>query len=113
MTPVANSVTRPRAPTPPAIARGLTEDEDAGAGSAGAAAGGGAAWTGGGTPGWLTTGNGMTTTPPPPAGGVVAGDGQAPSPNAGAAFDGFSATAPADPNAPLINPGVLLRPSAR
>jgi hypothetical protein len=24
-------------------------------------------------------------------------------------FDGFSATAPADPNAPLINPGILLR----
>ena len=47
--------------------------------------------------------------PPPPAGGVVAGDGQAPPPNAGAAFDGFSPTAPADPNAPLINPGVLLR----
>jgi hypothetical protein len=35
----------------------------------------------------------------------------APVPNAGAAFDGFSPTAPADPNAPLINPGVLLRPS--
>jgi len=47
--------------------------------------------------------------PPLPAGGVVAGDGQAPSPNVGAAFDGFSPTAPADPNAPLINPGVLLR----
>ena len=51
--------------------------------------------------------------PPLPAGGVVAGDGQAPSPNAGAAFDGFSPTAPADPNAPLINPGALFRPSAR
>ena len=51
--------------------------------------------------------------PPPPAGGVVAGDGQAPSPNVGAAFDGFSPTAPADPNAPLINPGILLRPSSR
>jgi hypothetical protein len=49
--------------------------------------------------------------PPAPAGGVVAGDGQAPSPGAGMAFDGFSPTAPADPNAPLINPGVLLRPS--
>jgi hypothetical protein len=47
--------------------------------------------------------------PPPPAGGMVAGDGQAPSPGAGVGFDGFSATAPADPNAPLINPGVLLR----
>ena len=51
--------------------------------------------------------------PPLPAGGVVAGDGLAPSPNAGAAFDGFSPTAPADPNAPLINPGALFRPSAR
>jgi hypothetical protein len=44
-----------------------------------------------------------------PAGGVVAGDGQAPSPEGGMAFDGFSATPRADPNAPLINPGVLLR----
>lgn len=50
---------------------------------------------------------------PPPAGGVVAGDGTAPPPSAGAAFDGFSATVPADPNAPLINPGALFRPSAR
>ena len=50
---------------------------------------------------------------PPPAGGVVAGDGTAPPASAGAAFDGFSATAPADPNAPLINPGALFRPSAR
>lgn len=51
--------------------------------------------------------------PPLPAGGagVVAGDGQAP--GTGAAFDGFSATSPADPNAPLINPGALFRPSAR
>ena len=48
--------------------------------------------------------------PPPPSGGVVAGDGQAPTPDAGVAFDGFSATQPADPNAPLINPGALLRP---
>ena len=47
--------------------------------------------------------------PPPPAGGVVAGEGAAPSPDAGVAFDGFSATRPADPNAPLINPGILLR----
>jgi hypothetical protein len=48
--------------------------------------------------------------PPPPSGGtgVVAGDG-APSPNAGAAFDGFSPNVPADPNAPLINPSILLR----
>ncbi len=51
--------------------------------------------------------------PPLPAGGVVAGDGQAPSPGAGVGFDGFSSTAPADPNAPLINPGALFRPSAR
>jgi hypothetical protein len=50
---------------------------------------------------------------PPPAGGVVAGDGMAPAPIAGAAFDGFSPTKPADPNAPLINPGILLRPSSR
>lgn len=57
------------------------------------------------------------TDPPepvaPPAGGVVAGDGTAPPASAGAAFDGFSATVPADPNAPLINPGALFRPSAR
>ena len=53
----------------------------------------------------------LTDPPEPvePSAGVVAGDGVAPSPNAGAAFDGFSPTAPADPNAPLINPGVLLR----
>lgn len=52
--------------------------------------------------------------PPPPAGaGVVAGDGTAPSPNAGAAFDGFSPNVPADPNAPLINPGILLRGPSR
>jgi hypothetical protein len=49
--------------------------------------------------------------PPPPAGGVVAGDGQAPSAGSGTAFDGFSSTSPADPNAPLINPGALFRPS--
>jgi hypothetical protein len=47
-------------------------------------------------------------SPEPPA-GMVAGDGQAPSPDSGMAFDGFSATPRADPNAPLINPGVLLR----
>jgi hypothetical protein len=47
--------------------------------------------------------------PPPPA-GVAAGDGVA-SPDGGVAFDGFSATKPADPNAPLINPGALLRPA--
>src|SRR5262245_26256653 len=45
------------------------------------------------------------TPPPPPMGGT----GVAASPNAGAAFDGFSPNAPADPNAPLINPGILLR----
>jgi Mg-chelatase subunit ChlD len=51
------------------------------------------------------------TPPPPPAGGtgVVAGDNTAPSPNAGASFDSFSPNVPADPNAPLINPGILLR----
>ncbi len=55
----------------------------------------------------------LTDPPEPvePPAGMVAGDGMAPAPNAGAAFDGFSPTAPADPNAPLINPGVLLRPS--
>ena len=55
----------------------------------------------------------LTHPPEPvePPAGLVAGDGMAPAPNAGAAFDGFSPTAPADPNAPLINPGVLLRPS--
>jgi hypothetical protein len=56
----------------------------------------------------------LTDPPEPPpvpasADGVVAGDGQAPSSGTGMGFDGFSATAPADPNAPLINPGVLLR----
>src|SRR5262245_47634059 len=45
------------------------------------------------------------TPPPPPMGGT----GVAASPNAGAAFDGFSPNVPADPNAPLINPGILLR----
>ena len=53
--------------------------------------------------------------PAPPGGGtgVVAGDVTAPSPNAGAAFDGFSPNVPADPNAPLINPGILLRGPSR
>ena len=53
----------------------------------------------------------LTDPPEPvePPAGMVAGDGMAPAPNAGAAFDGFSPSAPADPNAPLINPGVLLR----
>jgi len=53
----------------------------------------------------------LTDPPEPvaPPAGMVAGDGMAPTPNAGAAFDGFSPSAPADPNAPLINPGVLLR----
>jgi von Willebrand factor type A domain-containing protein len=46
--------------------------------------------------------------PPPPSGGTVAGDGQTPSPAAGIGFDG--APKQADPNAPLINPGALLRP---
>ena len=50
---------------------------------------------------------------PAPAGGVIAGDGTTPSPNAGAAFDGFSPNVPADPNAPLINPGILLRGPSR
>ncbi|HEV7464595.1 MAG TPA: VWA domain-containing protein [Methyloceanibacter sp.] len=51
--------------------------------------------------------------PPPSSGGTYAGEG-APSSDTGAAFDGFSAPAsPADPNAPLINPGALFRPSTR
>lgn len=45
--------------------------------------------------------------PAPPAG--FAGDGSS---GGGLGFDGFSAR-PADPNAPLINPGILLRPSVR
>jgi len=44
--------------------------------------------------------------PPAPSGGAIAGDG-APSGNTGLGFD----SSPADPNAPLINPGALLRPS--
>ncbi len=44
-------------------------------------------------------------TPPASLGGAIAGGG-APSANTGLGFDG-----PADPNAPLINPGALLRPS--
>jgi hypothetical protein len=49
--------------------------------------------------------------PPPSAADVIAGDGKPPPPEGGMAFDGFSATPRADPNSPLINPGVLLRPS--
>jgi hypothetical protein len=45
---------------------------------------------------------------PPPGTGGLAGEG----PGGGVGFDGFSAR-PADPNAPLINPGVLFRPSTR
>ena len=48
--------------------------------------------------------------PPASAAGLYAGDG---SPESGLGFDGFSAQKPADPNAPLINPGALFRPSAR
>jgi len=49
------------------------------------------------------------TPPPPPAppAGGVASDGQAPAAAVGMGFD--SAPKPADPNAPLINPGALLR----
>jgi hypothetical protein len=46
--------------------------------------------------------------PPQPSAGVMAGDGPAPSPDGGMAFDGFSAT-PRNPSGVLINPGVLLR----
>jgi hypothetical protein len=48
---------------------------------------------------------------PPSSGGAVAGDGAPSSGSPALGFDGFSATAPADPNAPLINPGALLRPA--
>ena len=41
---------------------------------------------------------------PDPGTGVAAGEG----PGGAMGFDGFSAR-PADPNAPLINPGALLR----
>jgi hypothetical protein len=44
--------------------------------------------------------------PPAPSEGTIAGGG-APSGNTGLGFD----SGPADPNAPLINPGVLLRPA--
>ncbi|MGH6734873.1 MAG: vWA domain-containing protein [Methyloceanibacter sp.] len=44
--------------------------------------------------------------PPPPGAGTLAGDG----PGGAVGFDGFSA--PADPNAPLLNPGALFRPSS-
>ena len=44
---------------------------------------------------------------PEPGSGIVAGDG----PGNTMGFDGFSAR-PADPNAPLINPGTLFRPSS-
>ena len=50
---------------------------------------------------------------PPPvpagAGGMVAGDGQAPLVRRGRGLRRLSLTSLADPNAPLINPGVLLR----
>jgi hypothetical protein len=49
--------------------------------------------------------------PPPSAADVIAGDGKPSAAEGGMAFDGFSATPRADPNSPLINPGVLLRPS--
>ena len=54
----------------------------------------------------------LTDPPEPPpvsTEGVIAGDGQAPSAEGGMAFDGFSPAPRADPTAPLINPGVLLR----
>jgi len=44
--------------------------------------------------------------PPTPGTGTLAGEG----PGGAMGFDGFSAR-PADPNAPLINPGTLFRPS--
>jgi hypothetical protein len=45
---------------------------------------------------------------PTPGTGALTGEG----PGGAASFDGFSVR-PADPNAPLINPGTLFRPSAR
>ena len=47
--------------------------------------------------------------PPPSAAGLYGESGE----TTGLGFDGFSAAKPADPNAPLINPGALFRPSAR
>ena len=49
--------------------------------------------------------------PPPAAAGLYGEGGEAT--GTGLGFDGFSAAKPADPNAPLINPGALFRPSAR
>jgi hypothetical protein len=49
--------------------------------------------------------------PPPSAAGLYGEGGEAT--GTGLGFDGFSAAKPADPNAPLINPGALFRPSAR
>ena len=46
--------------------------------------------------------------PPAPGTGTLAGEGG----GGAVGFDGFS-TRPADPNAPLLNPGTLLRPSAQ
>jgi hypothetical protein len=43
---------------------------------------------------------------PPPGTGGLAGEG----PGGAVGFDGFT-RAPADPNAPLLNPGALFRPS--
>ena len=47
----------------------------------------------------------------PPSGTPVAGDGTPSSGGSALGFDGFSASQPADPNMPLINPGALLRPA--
>jgi hypothetical protein len=46
--------------------------------------------------------------PPTPGTGTLAGEGG----GGAVGFDGFSSR-PADPNAPLLNPGALFRPSAR
>ena len=48
---------------------------------------------------------------PPPSGTPVAGDGTPSSGSSALGFDGFSASQPADPNMPLINPRALLRPA--
>jgi hypothetical protein len=49
--------------------------------------------------------------PTPPSGTPVAGDGGPAAGSPALDFDGFSASQPADPNMPLINPGALLRPA--
>ena len=49
--------------------------------------------------------------PPSPPSGTIAGDGPPSGGGPSLGFDGFAPSGPADPNAPLINPGALFRPS--